>query len=35
MEASADIFSPPFSTGRACEWKGDIRVQALSESVSD
>jgi hypothetical protein len=35
MEASADMFSPPFSNDQACEWKGNIWVQALSELVSD
>jgi hypothetical protein len=29
----SDMFSLPSSTGRACEWKGDIWVQALSELV--
>ncbi len=35
MKVSADMFSPPFSTGRACEWKGNIWVQALSCSGAD
>lgn len=26
----AEVFSPPFSTVRACEWNGGIWVQALS-----
>jgi hypothetical protein len=27
----AEVFSPPFSIVRACEWNGGIWVQALSE----